>query len=183
MAPAGDPTRQKFDEARRLSQEVADEIEQHLRETNPRPDRPATTAQAAEELARRLHDTADKQARSGRSRAKWSPTSAFFPSAPAPCTAPKHWPRHSRTCAIPARREDARAHLEGALVESRATMSRLDEKLNGRLPADDLAAELADDERLVAAEMEAGKPGAPEPAAVVLAVPKNNTASLTPSRT
>ena len=34
-----------------------------MRETDPRPDRPATTAGAAAELAGRLNGTADKQAR------------------------------------------------------------------------------------------------------------------------
>ena len=58
-----EPTRQKFDEARRISNEVAEEINRHLRETNPRPDHPATSAGAATELAERLRDTADKEAR------------------------------------------------------------------------------------------------------------------------
>ncbi len=55
--------RPKFDEARRLTNELSGQIAQHLRETEPRADKPATTAQAAEELARRLGDAADRQAR------------------------------------------------------------------------------------------------------------------------
>ena len=58
-----EPTRQRFDEARRQSNEVAEEISRNLRETDPEPNRPATTAGAAAELAGRLNGTADKQAR------------------------------------------------------------------------------------------------------------------------
>ena len=50
-------------EARRILNEVAEEIARNLRETDPRPDRPATTEGAAAELAGRLNGTADKQAR------------------------------------------------------------------------------------------------------------------------
>ncbi len=62
--PAGarqEPTRQRFARRGRQSNELAEEISRSLRETDPRPDRPATTDGAAAELAARLNGTADKQ--------------------------------------------------------------------------------------------------------------------------
>ena len=59
-----------------------------MRETDPRPDRPATTAGAAAELAQRLHATADKQVRAAAVPRPWSrrlrPAATGASSAPGP---------------------------------------------------------------------------------------------------
>ena len=140
-----EPTRQKFDEARRISNEVANEIAQHLRETDPRPDRPATTALAAEELARRLHDTADKQSRGLPRSRRWRPRTAVEPQRARAVRRARALAGVLRDLRDPAKRERARTVLPGAEADAHAAMDRLEQKLNGRVPADDLAAELVDD--------------------------------------
>ena len=62
----------------------------------------------------------------------------------------------------PTKREHARKRLPSALAEARAAMDRLEQKLGGRVPADDLAQELADDEHaiLAAASSKASEPDA-----------------------
>ncbi len=145
-----EPTRQKFDEARRISNEVAEEIARHVRETNPRPDRLATTAAAATELAQRLHDTADKQSRA---------VAALEAMEPEPRALPQRDRARRRAVALagalrdlrdPAKRERARSVLSATEVEAHAAMDRLEQKLSGRVPADDLAEELAADQRAIA---------------------------------
>src|SRR5205823_4468045 len=48
------PTRQALDEARRKADEVAREVERHVRETAPQPGRPFDPDTAAADLARRV---------------------------------------------------------------------------------------------------------------------------------
>jgi hypothetical protein len=140
-----EPTRQRFEEARRQSNEVAEEISRSLRETDPRPDRPATTAGAAAELAGRLGGTADKQARV---------VAALEAMEPEPRAEPQRQRALSRARALegvlrelrdPGTREHGRAALRASETSAHAVMDRLEQKLGGRMPADDLAHELADD--------------------------------------
>ncbi len=144
-----EPTRQKFDEARRTMNELSGQIAQHLRETEPRPDKPATAAQAAEELARRLNDAADRQAKA---------VAALEEMEPEPRVEPQRARAVRRASALaeilkdlrdPSKREAARAALPLVEIQARAAMDRLEQKLNGRVPADDLAAELADDQHQI----------------------------------
>jgi hypothetical protein len=148
-----EPIRQKFDEARRLTNELSGQIAQHLRETEPRADKPATTAQAAEELARRLGDAADRQNRA---------VAALQEMVPPPRLEPQRARAASRASELadvlkdlrePSKREAARAALPLAEVQARAAMDRLEQKLNGRVPDDDLAAELAGDQHDVQEEL------------------------------
>ncbi|MGP0062270.1 MAG: hypothetical protein ACLQGP_01545 [Isosphaeraceae bacterium] len=144
-----EPTRQKFDEARRTMNELSNQIAQHLRETEPRPDRPATAAKAAEELARRLNDAADRQAKA---------VAALEEMEPEPRVEPQRDRAVRRASALadvlkdlhdPSKREAARAALPLVEVRARAAMDRLEHKFNGRVPADDLADELADDQHRI----------------------------------
>ncbi len=57
-----EPARQAFEEARRLSDEAARDLDRHLRETAPQPGKPADPASSAVELARRLEPAARKAA-------------------------------------------------------------------------------------------------------------------------
>src|SRR4029077_299800 len=58
----------------------------------------------------------------------------------------------------PARAEALRAALPATQVETRASLERLEQKMSGRVPADDLAEELAEEQR--ALQEEAAKPTA-----------------------
>ena len=155
-----EPTRQKYEEARRVTNEVTEEATRQLRDTNPRPDRLATTAGAASELAERLRGAAEKQARA---------VAAFEAMEPGPHVLPQRDRAVQQAAAMaavlrdlndPAKRERARDELPRALVQAQATMRRLGQKLDGRLPADELAQELADDQRAL---LEAAGSKKPEP--------------------
>ncbi|MFI5259254.1 MAG: hypothetical protein ACHQ01_06570, partial [Candidatus Limnocylindrales bacterium] len=153
-----EPARQKFDEARRISNEVANEIAQHLRETDPRPDRPSTTAIAALELASRLHGTADKQGRAVTALEEMEAELRVEPQRARAARRARALAGVLRDLRDPAKREWARTVLPGAEAEAHAAMDRLEQKQNGRVPADDLAAELADDARQIEREAVAAKP-------------------------
>jgi len=156
-----EPARQKLDEARRISNEVANEIAQHLRETDPRPERPSTTAGAAEELARRLHDTADKQARAVTALEGMEAEPRVEPQRARAARRAQALAGALRDLRDPAKREWARAVLPGVEAEAHAAMDRLEQKQNGRVPADDLAAELVDDARQLEQDLVTAKPGEP----------------------
>ena len=142
-----EPTRQRFDEARRLSNEVAEEIGRNLRETDPRPDRPATTEGAAAELAGRLNGTADKQARVAAALEAMEPEPRTLPQRERALERGRKLEAVLRDLRDPGKREQARASLRAAEMEARVAMDRLGAKLVGYIPADDLAQELADDAR------------------------------------
>jgi hypothetical protein len=155
-----EPTRQKFDEARRTSNEITEEIGRHLRETAPRSDQPSTTAHAAEELAGRLHDSADKEVRA---------VSALEAMEPEPRVAPQRDRALSRAQALvsllrdlrdPTKREKAREVLANVEAEAHVAMDRLEQKLNGRAPDDDVAQELADDQAAIQQEVAKASPDA-----------------------
>ncbi len=165
-----EPTRQKFDEARRLMNELSNQIVQHVRETEPRPDKPATTAQAAEELAKRLGDAADRQARAVAALKEMEPEPRVEPQRDRAVRRASVLSDILKDLRDPTKREAARAALPLAEVQAHAAMDRLEHKLNGRVPADDLAAELAADqkeiqENLGQASRPPTDPAGPEPAA------------------
>jgi hypothetical protein len=161
-----EPTKQKFEEARRTANEVADEVTRQLRETNPRPDRLATTSGAAVELAERLTGTADKQARAVAALEAMEPEPRVLPQRDRAVHHAKALAAILRDLREPAKRERAREKLKGELDEAQITMHRLGQKLAGRAPDDDLAQELADDQR---AMLEAAGSKKPEPDAATRA--------------
>lgn len=138
--------RQKLDEARRISGELFNQVTQHLRETEPRPDKPATTAKAAEELARRLGDAPDRLAHAIRDLKEMEPEPRVQPQRDRAVRAAEAMERVLRDLREAPRRETARAALAAAEVRTHAALDRLDHKFNGRTPADDLAVELARDQ-------------------------------------
>jgi DNA repair exonuclease SbcCD ATPase subunit len=142
-----EPDRQKFDEARRITNELFNQVSQHLRETEPRPDRPATAAKAAEELGRRLGDAPDRLAQGLRALREMEPEPRVQPQRDRAVRAGEAMERALRDLRDAGQREAARAALGAAEQQAHAAMDRLDHKLNGRSPADDLAAELARDQR------------------------------------
>jgi hypothetical protein len=144
-----EPMGQKYEEARGPANEVAEEINRHIRETNPRPDRPATTAGAAAELAERLNSTADKQARAEAALLATEPEPRFLPQRDRALDRAKALASVLRDLRDPAKREGARNSLPRALVEAQTAMERLGQKLAGGVPADDLAQELADEQRAI----------------------------------
>jgi hypothetical protein len=144
-----EPTRQRFDEARRASNEVAEEIARNMRETDPRPDRPATTAGAAAELAQRLHATADKQARVVAALEAMEPEARALPQRERAVRRAQALQSNLRDLRDAGKREQARASLQATEIGAHVAMDRLEQKLGGRVPADDLAQELADDARSI----------------------------------
>lgn len=137
--------RQKFDEARRVTYELFNQVAQHLRETEPRPDKPATSAKAAEELARRLGDAPDRLAGAIRALKEMEPEARVQPQRDRAVRAAEAMERVLRDLREAPKRETARVALAAAEVQAHAAMDRLQEKLNGGTPADDRAGEIAGD--------------------------------------
>ena len=160
-----EPTNQKYEEARRAANEVAEEVTRQLRETNPRPDRLATTAGAASELAERLNGTADKQARAVAALEAMEPAPRVLPQRDRAVHHGKALAAVLRDLRDPAKRERARNELPAALVQAQTSMERLGQKLARRVPADDLAQELADEQQAI---LEAAGRKKPEPDAAAL---------------
>ncbi len=153
-----EPTRQKFEEARRISNEVAEEIGRHLRETAPRADHLSTASHAAEELAGRLHDTADKEARAVAALEATEPEPRALPQRDRALTRAQALAGILRDLRDPTKRESARNVLAAVEAEAHVTMDRFEQKLNGRAPDDDVAAELADDQKAIHQEVEKQEP-------------------------
>jgi hypothetical protein len=152
-----EPIRQKFDEARRVSGEVATEVARELRETDPRPDRPSTTAQAAVELAGRLQGTLQKQSRVVAALVEMEPDPRVAPQRDRAARRAGKLAEVLKDLQDPSMREDARSILAGVELAARASMDRLELKLNGRAPADDLVLELAEDQDAVRRAVEEDK--------------------------
>jgi hypothetical protein len=150
-----EPIRQKFDEALRLSNEIAEEIARHLRETTPRPDHPSTASLAAQELADRLRDATEKQTRVIAALEAMEPEPRVNSQRDRALAPARELAGVLRDLRDPAKREAARDVLAGAEAAAHATMDRLEQKLNGRVPADDLAVELALDQDAIQQEVDA----------------------------
>ncbi len=142
-------TRQQFNDARRQSYEVGEEISRNMRETDPRADRPATTSGAAAELAGRLSSTVDKQARVVAALEAMEPEPRLEPQRQRALSRAKTLAGVLRDLRDQNRREQARASLKDTETAARAGMDRLEQKLSGRVPPDDVAQELADDARAI----------------------------------
>jgi hypothetical protein len=143
--------RRPLEEARRLARDAERELDRILRETEPRSGKPFDPARAAAERARRLESPSQKQAKLADALAAIDAGSGATPQQ-------QHAVQRARALAealaalrtadgsVP-RKEDARAALGGLQAEARAALDRLEQKLAGRVPAADLAAELAADQR------------------------------------
>lgn len=127
--------RQVVNEAKGRTDHVAREVERHLRETGPQPGRPFDPERAATELAERLAPLAQQQGEVAADLAAADVETRLEPQrarAARRTRALADALAHARRDALPALTADARAATE-----------RLEQKFNGREPADDLAAELA----------------------------------------
>ena len=174
-----EPTRQKFDEARRTMNDLSNQITQHLRETDPRPDKPSTTAKAAEELARRLNDAANRQAKAVTALKEMEPEPRVEPQRRRAVRRASELAETLKDLRDPSKREAARAALPLVEIRARAAMDRLDHKFNGRLPADDLAAELAGDQHEIHEALAHAKP---DDAAAVRCGRRRGSAPHSPTR-
>lgn len=165
-AARGAAARKPLDEARRLSNEVARDLDRHLRETGPRPKEPSDPARTAEELARRLAPLIEKQAKVANALDSIAVQAREAPQkrrAALRATALADAIGASRAGDVPsAMKQGLRDALPGLQVEARTAIDRLEQKLAGRVPADDLAAELADDQRALRERL--AHPFAGEPA-------------------
>ncbi|HEX8203602.1 MAG TPA: hypothetical protein VF590_24210, partial [Isosphaeraceae bacterium] len=132
-----EPVRQRLAEARRVSNDVARDLERILRETGPQPNRPFDPQKAATELAERLAPLAQRQAE-------------MAANLDALDVEPRLEPQRQRaarragelaTALARARREA----LPAVQADARAALDRLEQKFHGQMPADDLAEELAAD--------------------------------------
>ncbi len=153
-----EPTRQKFEEARRISNEVAEEIGRHLRETAPRPDHLSTASHAALELTGRLHDTADKESRAVAALEAMEPEPRALPQRDRALTRARALAGVLRDLRDPTRRESARNVMAAVESEAHVSMDRLEQKLSGRATNDDVAVELADDQKGIQLEVEKQAP-------------------------
>jgi hypothetical protein len=163
-----EPSRRKFEEARNRSNEVANDLERHLRETGPQPDRPFDARGSATELANRLAPLAQKQAEAAAALAAMDVGPDREPQRARAENRARTFAEALRQAkdvaeASPAKPFDAehlrslRKVLPALQAEARATLERLDQKLNGQMPADDLAAELADEQRVLQARIASSK--------------------------
>jgi hypothetical protein len=153
-----EPARKKLDEARRISNEVIGELERHLRETAPRPDQPLDPARMASDLANRLEGVARNQAKVAEVLASLDPEPRELPQrdrAARRARALADALKEARaTGGKPAEHAAVRAMLPTLQLEARAALDRLERKMNGAMPADDLAVELAADQRAVAKQLD-----------------------------
>ncbi|MDR3636399.1 MAG: hypothetical protein P4L84_21530, partial [Isosphaeraceae bacterium] len=143
--------RHKLDEARRFTHEVAGELERHLRETAPEPGKPHDPAKAVAELARRLAPTAQKQAKAAEALTALEPDARAQPQRDRAARRAKSLAEAldaaQKQGGQPNEQAELRRRLPALQVEARAAFDRLEQKMNNQVPADDLAAELADDQR------------------------------------
>jgi hypothetical protein len=128
-------SRQVVNEARGRTDHVTREVERHLRETGPQPGRPFDPERAAAELADRLAPLAQQQGEVAADLAAADVEGRLEPQRARAARRARELAdalAHARRDALPALAADARAATE-----------RLEQKFNGREPADDLATELA----------------------------------------
>ncbi len=124
-----------LDDAQRKTAEVLRDLERHLRETAPQPNKPFDPAKAAADLADRLAPLAQKEAE----------VAANLASVPVE----DHLePQRARAARRARALADALARAERDALppladDARAATERLQQKFQGRMPADDLAEELA----------------------------------------
>jgi hypothetical protein len=135
----GEPLRRGIDEARKRIDEVARDLERHLRETGPQPGKPFDADRADADLANRLAELAKKQADAAGDLEALDLT-------PAPRLEPQRRRAAARARALADGLARARRDtLPDLARDARAAADRLLAKAQGRNPADDRAAEINDD--------------------------------------
>ncbi|HWE39706.1 MAG TPA: hypothetical protein VG406_24365 [Isosphaeraceae bacterium] len=163
--------RRQLDEARRQSNEAARDLERLLRETGPRPNRPADPARDAEELARRLEPVIKKQDKAAEVLGAMEVEPRDAPQrdrAARRAEALAEALKAARAGDVPSgKKPDLRDALPGLQAEAHAALDRLEQKLGGRVPADDLADELAADQHALQARLAHPDAGAHSPPAAV----------------
>lgn len=165
------PSRQAFAQARQDADAVANEVDRHLRETDRPHDKGFTPARAAADLAQRLGPLAGRAAKAADVLASAPPVPRARPQTDRAARraraladaieATRAWgervPNAPPSPELDAPRARAvRDALAAAASESRLGFERLEQRLNGQAPADDVADELL-------AELRA--PADPDPAA------------------
>ncbi len=129
--------RKPWEEARRRTDQVARELEKHLRETSPQPGKPYDADQAQAELARRL-----ASANLSRIQREAAEHLERLPFDPQTVAQRERAAQRARTLAE-ALDKTNRAALPAALLDARAALERLGNKIEGRLTADEIVEELA----------------------------------------
>ena len=160
------PARQAFAQARQTADAVAHEVDQHLRETERPGDPNYSAAKGAAELARRLAPLTDRVQKAAELLAKTPPLHRTGPQSDravhraraladaieAARALGKHDPNAPPPPGFDADRARVlRDALADAAQDSRLGFERLEQKLNGQAPADDVADELAGEQQARAA--------------------------------
>jgi hypothetical protein len=140
--------RRLLDDARQSSNEVARDLDRVF---------PETGLLAGDDRSRQLEPLAKKQATAAANLAAFEPEALWMS---------QQRRAHERLKALSealealratdlsgTRRQEVRDALPRLQANARAALDRLDEKLSGRAPADDLTAELAEDQRALAARL------------------------------
>ena len=165
-----EPTRQAFAEARRTADEVFNQVERHLRETDRPHEKDFTPARGASELAERLGPLGEQALQAAKRLEAVEPLSRIKPQhdraahraralAAAIEAARAQAPKPNEAAGFDA--DNARAFrdaLAASALETRHAFERIEQKLNNGAPADELARELAGEQRAL------GKAGEPGPA-------------------
>jgi hypothetical protein len=130
-----EPARPHIADARARTQQIAGEVERHMRETGPQPGRPFDPQRADAELTQRLAPLAQQ--------AKQVATDLD-----ALAVENRVEPQRTRAARRASLLADALAHpnrdaLPARVTDARAAAERLEQKFNGQVPADDRAVELA----------------------------------------
>ncbi len=159
-----EPTQRALNEARRIADQAAHDAERHVRETEQHIER--DPARAAGDLAKRLAPVAEKARQAAERLEKIDPI---------PRVAPQRDRAARRALALADAIEAARKQAESphrdrdrdraqrdavnaAATRALAATERFEQKLHGQIPADDIAAELAAEQRALASGNGKGKP-------------------------
>jgi|GEM_PF-1942411 len=153
-----EPARQRLGEAMRQTDEIGRELERHLRETAPEPGKPHDAAKDAEALAARLAPFAERQAKVAAGIAALEVEPRSVPQRDRAARRAQALADALKTVTardVPvSRRQELRSLLPAAKTEARASLERLEQKMiHGRVPGDDLAEELASDQRAITGEI------------------------------
>jgi len=158
-----EPVRRAVAEAKRTADEVANQVDRHLRETDRPHERDFTPARGAAELAQRLGPLADQARQAAKRLGEVEPAPRVRPQA-------ERAARRARALAdaVEAARKQApqnpnapagfdadqaralRDALAAAALDTRHAFERVEQKLNNAVPADDLADDLAVEQRALA---------------------------------
>jgi len=155
-----EPVQRALSEAKRAADEAAREAERHLRETEQAADR--DPAKAADELARRLEPVSEKARQAADKLAAVEPGPRLEPQRDRAARRARALADAVEAARAPAPADEARARrdaLAAAAVATRAALDRFEQKYHGTTPADDVAGELAGEQRALADDRPAPAPG------------------------